>query len=142
LTEVVVDASVAVKWVVNEAGSERAARLLDGRILHVPALLYVEAANALWAMRRRATVAPEAPEAAIAWLVGAPLTVADTLALIAPALALATALDHPVYDCVYLALAIEVAAPLVTADDRLLRAARSDPDLARLVVPLDGIGEA
>ena len=42
---VVVDASIAVKWVVGEVGSDRAARLLDGRTLHVPDLLFVEAAT-------------------------------------------------------------------------------------------------
>ena len=139
---VVVDASVAVKWVVGEVGSDRAARLLDGRTLHVPDLLFVEAANALWAMRRRGALPVEAPGAAIGWLVRAPLRVARTMPLIEPALALATALAHPVYDCVYLALAAEVAAPLVTADARLLAAALGDADLARLVLPLHAIGPA
>ena len=37
----------------------------------------------------------------------------------AEALALACHLDHPVYDCVYLALARREAALLVTADKRL-----------------------
>jgi predicted nucleic acid-binding protein len=139
---VVVDASVAVKWVVGEAGSARAARLLDGRALHVPELLFVEAANALWAMRRRGALPAAAPEAAIAWLVRAPLRVASTVPLIEPALAMATALAHPVYDCVYLALAAEVAAPVVTADARLLAAALGDADLARLVLPLESVGSA
>ena len=37
----------------------------------------------------------------------------------AEALALACHLDHPVYDCLYLALARREAAVLVTADQRL-----------------------
>jgi predicted nucleic acid-binding protein len=139
---VVVDASVAVKWVVGEAGSDRAARLLDGRTLHVPDLLFIEAANALWAMRRRGALPAQAPEGAIAWLVEAPLRVARSLPLVETALAMATALAHPVYDCVYLALAAEVAAPLVTADARLLAAAHGDADLAPLVLPLNTIGLA
>ena len=41
----------------------------------------------------------------------------------AEALALACHLDHPVYDCLYLALARRVAALLLTADQRLLQLA-------------------
>lgn len=45
--EVIVDASVAIKWVVTEPGSDLAAGLLDGRPLHAPTLMRIEAANAL-----------------------------------------------------------------------------------------------
>ena len=41
----------------------------------------------------------------------------------AEALALACHLDHPVYDCLYLALARREAALLLTADQRLLQLA-------------------
>jgi predicted nucleic acid-binding protein len=136
----VVDASVVVKWVVREALSERAALLLDGRTLHAPDLVLVEAANALWAMRRRGALPEEAPAEALAVLLRAPLVIAASAAVLERALALATALGHPVYDCVYLSLAAEVAAPLVTADARLLAAAARDRDAARLVVPLERIG--
>ena len=48
----VVDASVVVKWLVNENFSEEAAALLDGGSTCVaPALVFAEVANALWAMR-------------------------------------------------------------------------------------------
>ena len=36
---------------------------------------------------------------------------------------LAIELDHPAYDCIYLALALERGVPFVTADQRLLRRA-------------------
>jgi predicted nucleic acid-binding protein len=32
---------------------------------------------------------------------------------------IAVKLDHPVYDCVYLALALSLACPMVTADNKL-----------------------
>jgi predicted nucleic acid-binding protein len=139
---VIVDASVAVKWLVEEADSDRAARLLDGRVLHAPDLLFVEAANALWAIHRRGALGSDAPTEALAWLLRVPFTVTVSTTLIERALAMATALVHPVYDCVYLSLAAEVAAPVVTADPRLLAVAERDPDLARLVVPLGSIDRA
>jgi predicted nucleic acid-binding protein len=139
---VVVDASVAVKWVVEEADSERATRLLDGRVLHAPELLFVEAANALWAIHRRGALGTYDPAEALAWLLRVPFTVTASAILIERALAMATALVHPVYDCVYLSLAAEVAAPVVTADARLLAVAERDPDLSRLVIPLGSIEPA
>ena len=45
----VVDASVAVKWLVEEEGSASAERLLEGdHDLHAPRLMVPEIANALW----------------------------------------------------------------------------------------------
>ena len=47
--ELVVDASVAVKWFVEEEDSERASLLLTGSDqLHCPRLLASEMASALW----------------------------------------------------------------------------------------------
>jgi predicted nucleic acid-binding protein len=43
----------------------------------------------------------------------------DDADLTQPAMAIARDLDHPVYDCVYLALARRRHAPLVTLDRRL-----------------------
>ena len=43
----VIDASVAVKWVVPELVSERAERLLDHGLV-APDLLFAECANLLW----------------------------------------------------------------------------------------------
>ena len=44
--------------------------------------------------------------------------------LVIEAAVLAVHIDHPVYDCVYLACAEAAAAPLVTADERLAQRAR------------------
>ena len=57
MTGYVVDASVAVKWLVTEKFSDEAARLLkDGSTLVAPELVFAEAANALWALRRRGEI--------------------------------------------------------------------------------------
>jgi len=44
--------------------------------------------------------------------------------LAVPALTIAHDLDHPIYDCFYLALAERERAPLISADKRLLAAAK------------------
>ena len=54
----VVDVRLAVKWLVSEAFSEAAARLLDGKTtLIAPELIFVETANALRAMCLRSNIA-------------------------------------------------------------------------------------
>ena len=47
-----VDASVAVKWLVVEDESAKARGLLDDEELHAPRLLISEVANAVWRMVR------------------------------------------------------------------------------------------
>lgn len=118
---VVVDASVALRWYVDAPGSAAAAELLEaGEPLIAPELVVAEVANAAWRLarageisephgRRTAAAVPSAFDA----LVGAPR-------LVARAFDLARALDHPVYDCLYLALAEIESSKLVTADRRLI----------------------
>jgi len=51
---VVVDASVAIKWLLEESGTRPAVRLLaERRPLLAPDLMLIEAANALWKKVRR-----------------------------------------------------------------------------------------
>lgn len=57
MTGYVVDASVAVKWMVTETFSDQAAQLLDKNLtLIAPEFLFAEATNALWAMCRRGDI--------------------------------------------------------------------------------------
>ncbi len=118
----VIDASVAVKWLVDEAGSD-AALALQGHDLMAPALLRIEAANVLRTLAARGALSPAAAADLFALLQEAPLAIADTDdALERLAMTLALDLGHPVYDCLYLALALRTGRSLVTADDRFLRA--------------------
>lgn len=138
MTGYVVDASVAVKWLVTESGTEKAVRLLDKEFtLVAPELLFAEAANALWAMCRRGDFTKADLGDALASLKIAPLAVPVSLHQLAPAAGrLAVDLDHPVYDCLYLALAIQEQFPVVTADRRFYDAVRAHPYLSDLVVHL------
>jgi predicted nucleic acid-binding protein len=121
VTGLVVDASVAIKWYVEEDDSETAHRILvSPPLLHAPALLKLELANGLWKnWRRKIVTIDQAGEAieSIDRTIGA---WHDTGGLFAPAVKLAFDLDHVVYDCIYLALARQLGIPLITADKRLL----------------------
>lgn len=132
---VVVDASVALKWVVQEKGSEAADALLDHALI-APDLLLIEAANALWKKAARGELDAEQALTRLARLREAPVAWVATADLLPEACRWATALGHPVYDCAYLALAARENAPLVTDDRRLhavaQRAAWTAPDVQLL----------
>jgi predicted nucleic acid-binding protein len=61
--------------------------------------------------------------------------------LLEAATRIAVALDHPVYDCVYLAAAEAEGISMVTADERLLRKVRQDPS-GRFAVCAVSLAEA
>jgi predicted nucleic acid-binding protein len=67
---VIVDASVALKWVTEEEGSQAARTLLP---LAAPDLLIVECANVLWAKARRAVITRDLAGAALAAIQAAPI---------------------------------------------------------------------
>ena len=118
--KLIVDASVAVKWLFAEANSDEARQLLAPRIvLHAPDFILTEVANVIWKKVRRNEI-PSA-QLYIEELTRMPDAVVlhHSAELVMKAAALAVQIDHPVYDCVYLACAEAEAAPLVTADDRL-----------------------
>lgn len=126
--QVIIDASVAVKWVVEEEFSDEA-RSLAGQDLHAPDLLYIECANILWKKAAKGDLTLTQAERASKALQISPVMVVPSGPLLEKALALAGALRHPVYDCLYLALAAEKKMPLITADERLARVvARYKPE--------------
>lgn len=119
----VIDASVAVKWVVPEAGSERAEALLDHNLM-APDLLFVECANVLWKKLHRGELTRDEAEIAARTLEQVDLSIVPAKGYFVRALAIAAELDHPAYDGVYLAVAEGNGLRLVTADDRLIRKVR------------------
>jgi predicted nucleic acid-binding protein len=116
----VVDASVAVKWVVPEQGSKEAELLLDHGLV-APDLLFAECANILWKKVRRGELTGDEAEIAGQTLEQADLTIVSARAYVIRATAIAVELDHPAYDGIYLAVAEALQLRLVTADDRLIR---------------------
>ncbi len=121
----IVDASVAAKWVLPEPGSDEAAALrTQDSALIAPSLVAAEISNALWKSARRGDLQHESVGRMLQVAMGhfTRLIPIETLAM--NALRLALKLQHPIYDCFYLALAERERAPLITADERLIRAAR------------------
>ena len=119
----VVDASVAVKWLVAEEGSDAADRLVAGsEELHAPRLMASEIANALWRKARLGQIERGRAAVLLTALPQMPVRWSADETICADAVRLALALDRPVYDCVYLALAHRINARLVTADARFANA--------------------
>lgn len=120
MTVLVVDASVAVKWVVPELGSGEA-EALRRHDLVAPRLIYAECANVLWAKSRRRELASGEAIERLRLLLDAPIRTVPTPELLPRALELALELEHPAYDCAYLALALDRKVALVSADDRFVQ---------------------
>jgi predicted nucleic acid-binding protein len=125
MNEVVVDASVALCWFAREAETQAANRLISSkRNLIAPSLLLVEIANGLWKKIRRGEMTAELAGIAVKEIRRFVPDVVDLRDLTASALELASELDHTVYDCCYLALAIRRGAPLITLDRPLFERTR------------------
>lgn len=115
----IVDASVALKWFKREIDSEAALALITVEPLAALELVLAEVANACWKATRLGVLDLTQSENVIESLPRYFVTLYSISALAAPAFRTARDLDHPVYDCLYLALAEREGAPLVTADHRL-----------------------
>jgi predicted nucleic acid-binding protein len=120
LSELVIDASVAIKWVAPEALSERAVALLEGPRLAAPDLLVAECANILWKKVARSEMEGDAAIVAAQAIERVEIELVPMRLLLAESLKLALELDHPAYDCLYLALALARGCRFVTADGRLV----------------------
>ena len=117
----VIDASIAVKWVVEEEGTPQALALRQRTKLIAPELLVAECANILWKKAARGELSKEEAILAAKLLHSAEVELLPMRSLFETATSLAIELDHPAYDCIYLALAVENDCPFVTADERFLR---------------------
>ncbi|MEI7607092.1 MAG: type II toxin-antitoxin system VapC family toxin [Rhodospirillaceae bacterium] len=127
MTPLIIDASIAVKWVVDEAGTAEALALKRTQRLAAPDLLVAECANILWKKVRRGELSPEEASLAARLLQRIDIDLRPMRPFLDAATRIAVMLDHPAYDCLYLAMAETDGTRFVTADDRLLRKVRQDP---------------
>ena len=128
----IVDASVAVKWVADEPGSIDARALGNGdEQLIAPELVVAEVGNALWKKSRGGILSRAQAAHGLRQL---PLLfhhLYSDMTLSGRALEIALDAGHAIYDCFYIALAQRENAPLITADERQLAAARKAKVKAR-----------
>ena len=129
----VVDASVALKWVLDEPDSGLADALVRTEPdLRVPDFWLHEATNVLWLnVRRRVLTPQEAREALHLLRTTVEPTATGRMHLHDVALDIGIVINHPTYDTLYLAFAIALgAAAVVSADAAFVRSVRTHPQSA------------
>ena len=115
-----VDASIVVKWYISEKYSEESRLLLAHRLeRYAPDIVLAEFANTVWKKARRNEIAdpreyldelPHLREVIVLHSGGE---------FIERAAQIAMEINHPVYDCLYLACAEATGSMLITADQKL-----------------------
>ena len=135
----IVDASVIVKWLVPEDGSDRASVLML-RTLMAPDTVIPECLNALRRKVLRGEIEPGYARVAARLLSRSGIVLESTQPLAEDILELALRLQLAPYDCTYLALARARGGVLITADERLLARCRK-PDAADLSQTVQALDE-
>lgn len=115
-----VDASVAVKWIAQENESELSDTLLSRTDLIAPDFMLVEVANALRRKVYEGDVSAEQAKAGLKFIRDKVALRPLDPAILDRGLDLSVDMYHPVYDCIYLALAEAENAMLVTYDFELV----------------------
>ena len=126
----VVDASVAVKWILPTQNEELVSEAVDllerhtiGRTqLLVPDLFWVECANVLWKSIRKGRCSKADAQTGLAKLKAYTIITVSSANLIERAFANSVSYGCSVYDSLYVALAADLGIPLVTADQKLVNA--------------------
>lgn len=119
----IIDASVAAAWFLDEPWSEEARQLLTRRDLAAPALILPEVGQSLYKAKRARHITAETAATAIETLAGAFECLHETADLAGEALQIALSISHPVSDCTYMALARRMDRPLLSQDGAMRRAA-------------------
>lgn len=127
MNTLVLDASVAIKWAMPSAReplTDESLRLLkryvDGEIeVIVPDVFWAEIGNVLWKGTRQRRWRQDEAEAVAADMRARDFATVSSVTLLPEALRIAFAYDRSVYDCLYVALAVQFKTDLITADERL-----------------------
>jgi predicted nucleic acid-binding protein len=130
LKSLVLDANVAIKWAMplaREPLTDESLRLFkryaDGEVdFIVPDVFWAEVGNVLWKGTRQRRWRQDEAEAVAADMQARDFKTVSSLILLPEALRIAFAHDRAVYDCLYVALAVQFKRDLVTADERLANA--------------------
>ena len=131
MSDIVVDSSVVAKWILPEADSADAQRLITtaeaaGEQLIVLDLAFPEVANAIWKRQHRRLITETEARVFLAELRRIPVRVEPAARLIASAFEIACRYDRSVYDALFVAMARDLALTGVTADEPLYNAVHVD----------------
>lgn len=134
MSALVIDASVAVKLVVAEPGSQLADALVQGEHrLIAPDWVRLEVANALRNKVAAGALLRQDVAPALAALPDFFDALHETLPMLDEAVERALTLGHAVYDCLYLTLALAQDARLVTEDKKFLDVTRTGEFAGRVI---------
>jgi predicted nucleic acid-binding protein len=131
----IIDANIATYWFVESTLALASAPYIRRGDLIAPGLMRLEFVNALLKFRRLNQIGDEQVFRALGRLETTISSFVDDRDLLASATEIAIARNHKIYDCLYLALALERRRPLVTADRRLAMVARSLSIETELIEP-------
>lgn len=131
----IIDANVTVYWAVPGTHVERAAAIMMRDNLAAPGIIMAETANALIKHAHAGSISRMQVEPMISTIREAIDTLAFDADLVPDALAIALAYNHKIYDCLYLALAMQRREPLATADRKLAALAQKLSVETELIEP-------
>jgi predicted nucleic acid-binding protein len=132
---IVVDASVAVRWIPEEEGAELSSTILGRGDLSAPDLLVVEVASALRRKLELGQLTSDQVSEGFRLIFGRVRHYPPSTELMNRSIELSIALSHSIYDCVYVAQAEAIKGQLVTNDHDLANRIRR-AGLGSLVVDL------
>jgi predicted nucleic acid-binding protein len=123
---IVVDSSVALQWLLDEPDGDASLSVLTiSDELIAPDVLLVEVGNVLGKKVRAREISAEQAIDGLAFVTTRVPRLDGVRSLVARALELSIELSHPLYDCMFLATALEHACKLVTRDDKFAARASS-----------------
>lgn len=124
----VIDCSVAMKWLVDEDGSQLALSILRTKHeLLLPDFWAAEATSVVWKQHRRGLITKDEAEWGLRLLLAMPRTSTLDMGLYWRALRIGMETGQSTYDTLYLAFAIVANADkLIVADARFLQTMRKD----------------
>lgn len=127
---IAVDSSIALQWVLPEAGTAKAVSLLGRVDLVAPDILLVESANVLAKKVRAGDMTLDRAQIGLKIIRDAVPSIMSSAELSSEVLRLSVELGHPAYDCCFFACALKADAAFATRDqpfiNRLIAHGHSD----------------
>lgn len=138
MTRHVVDASVAIKWFVEEEHAAAARRLLDDEYeLCAPDLWWPECSNILWKKVQRSELTAQEARLIRGGLDQQNVTIFPSSLIIEPALEIALETGRSIYDSCYLALALLTECQVMTADIKFFNSLQKTSYTAQILLIAD-----